>query len=280
MTMAAILSWAHIPCTLDETCFFIAADFDKATWQEDTRAFLETCRTLKLPVALERSRCWAMAGTFGYFSVNLFQQRWRNWDDIFLTLTMERRPDIGLDSYDRFFPNQDTLPRGGFGNLIALPLQKRPRDLGNSVFLDDRLVSFSDQWAFLSSVRRMSRDEIEEIVRRAEAKGHVVGVRFAPDDEEQNDAVPWSAPPSRRRVETAITGPLPSQLELVLGNEIYVAKDTLPPAFRNKLIRLAAFQNPEFYKVQAMRLPTYNKPRIIACARLSEAYRFAARLLG
>jgi len=181
-----------------------------------------------------------------------------------LTETMDRRPEIGLESYDRFFPNQDTLPQGGFGNLIALPLQKRPRESGNSVFLDDNLVPFPDQWTYLSSIRSIGRREVEGVVRSAEAKGHVVGVQFAPDDED--DVSPWAAPPSRRRADSAIAGPLPQQMELILGNQIYIAKDDLSPSLRNRLIRLAAFQNPEFYKAQAMRLPTYEKPRIIACA--------------
>jgi len=177
---------------------------------------------------------------------------------------MEKRPDIGLDSYDRFFPNQDTLPQGGFGNLIALPLQKRARDRGNSVFLDEKLVPYSDQWAFLSGLNKISRDEVDTIVRDAEKCGRVVGVRLALTEE--NDEEPWTSPPSRRRKAPPITVPLPTSLELVLGNEIYIAKDVLPPALRNRLIRLAAFQNPEFYKAQAMRLPTYDKPRVIACA--------------
>ncbi len=177
---------------------------------------------------------------------------------------MERRPEIGLGSYDRLFPNQDTVPQGGFGNLIALPLQKIPRESGNSVFLDDELNPIQDQWEFLSSIRKIAREEVEELVRRAETNGHVVGVRFAPDDDE--DIAPRTFPPSRRRAVEAIPGPLPATLELVLGNDIYVPKNALPPALRNRLIRLAAFQNPEFYKAQAMRLPTYDKPRIIACA--------------
>ncbi len=65
---------------------------------------------------------------------------------------MEHRPDVGLDSYDRFFPNQDTLPQGGFGNLIALPSQKKARDLGNSVFVNEDLIAYEDQWAFLSGL--------------------------------------------------------------------------------------------------------------------------------
>src|SRR5208337_3160359 len=93
----------------------------------------------------------------------------------------------------------------------------------------------------------------------------VLGVRLAPKGDEDEEA-PWMTPPSRRRTDTSIGGPLPKTLELILDNQIYIPKDALPPALRNRLIRLAAFQNPEFYKAQAMRLPTYDKPRIVACA--------------
>ena len=169
-----------------------------------------------------------------------------------------------LDSYDRLFPSQDTLPVGGFGNLIALPLQKRFRELGNSVFLDERFVPHSDQWKFLSLIRRIRRQEVEEIVHRADIKGQIIGVRLAPESEEDEDT-PWKKP-SRSRTKVSIIGPLPESLELILGNQIYVPKDVLPPALRNRLIRLAAFQNPEFYRLQGLRLPTYDRPRIIACA--------------
>ena len=151
------------------------------------------------------------------------------------------------------------------GNLIALPLQKRARERGHSVFLDERFAPFPDQWEFLSSIRKISRREVEEIVRLAEAKGRVIGVRLAPEGDE-DEAAPWLTPPSRRRKDAPILGPLPKTLELTLGNEVYIPKEVLPPALRNRLIRLAAFQNPEFYKAQAMRLATYDKPRIIACA--------------
>ncbi|MDP9175729.1 MAG: DEAD/DEAH box helicase family protein [Planctomycetota bacterium] len=255
------------PMLLDETCFFLAADFDKATWQEDAKGFLDTCKQLSLPAALERSRSGNGGHIWLFFREPVPATLARKLGAHLLTETMVRRPDVGLDSYDRFFPNQDTLPHGGFGNLIALPLQKRPRDRGNSVFLDDQFLPFLDQWSFLSSIRKLSRNEVEAVVRIAEAKGHVVGVQFAPDGEEENDSAPWTAPPSRRRRDTEIMGPLPEKLELILGNEIYIAKDLLSPALRNRLIRLAAFQNPEFYKAQAMRIPTYDKLRIIACAQ-------------
>lgn len=117
---------------------------------------------------------------------------------------------------------------------------------------------------FLSQIRRLERCRIEDVVRRAEGKGRIVGVRLALPDVE--DTAPWAAPPSRRRREIPISEPLPANLELVLGDGVYVATAAMPPALRNRLLRLAAFQNPEFYKAQAMRLPTYDKPRIIACA--------------
>jgi superfamily II DNA or RNA helicase/very-short-patch-repair endonuclease len=177
---------------------------------------------------------------------------------------MEARPDIGLDSYDRLFPNQDTMPQGGFGSLIALPLQKGPRKQDNSVFLDDDFVPWSDQWAFLASVRRLGRAQVERIVEDAERRGRILGVRLPPQDDGEDE--PWTAPPSRRRKETPINGALPATMEVVLGDQIYIAKEGLHPGLRNRLLRLAAFQNPEFYKAQAMRLSTYDKPRVIACA--------------
>ena len=253
------------PMLLDETCFFLAADFDKAAWQDDAAAFLETCRQKSLPVALERSRSGKGGHIWFFFDEAVPATLARKLGAYILTETMERRPDIGLDSYDRFFPNQDTLPQGGFGNLIALPLQKGPRESGNSVFLDARLTPLPDQWEFLSSIRRIKRSEVEDRVRLAEAKGQVIAVRLAPESDEV-EAAPWTAPPSRRRRDAPIAGPLPKTLELTLGNQIYIAKEGLPPALRNRLIRMAAFQNPEFYKAQAMRLSTYDKPRIIACA--------------
>ncbi len=253
------------PMLLDETCFFVVADFDKATWQEDAAAFIETCRAMNLPAALERSRSGNGGHVWFFFREAIPAALARKLASHVLTETMERRPDVGLDSYDRFFPNQDTLPQGGFGSLIALPLQRKPRQLGNTLFLDDKLLPYEDQWAFLSDVRRIGRTEVEECVSKAEAKGQVIGVRLHPSEEE-GDALALFSPESRRRGRS-IAGPLPKQLELVLGSEIFIAKDLLPPALRNHLIRLAAFQNPEFYRAQAMRRPTYDTPRIVGCAR-------------
>ena len=252
------------PMLLDETCLFLAVDFDKESWQADAGAFVETCRTLDVPVALERSRSGNGAHVWIFFAEAVSASVARKLGSHVLTETMEQRPDLGLGSYDRFFPNQDTLPNGGFGNLIALPLQKRARDRGNSVFLDAQLNPHPDQWAFLSAIQRISRARVEALARDAESRGRVLGVRMA--IAEDDDDAPWTAPPSRRRKEPPIAGPLPKRIEVVLADQLYVPKENLPPALRNRLVRLAAFQNPEFYRAQAMRLPTYDRPRIIHCA--------------
>ena len=252
------------PMLLDESCFFLAMDFDKTHWQQDTTAVLETCRRLNVPTALERSRSGNGGHVWIFFDEAIPATIARRLGSHVLTETMERRPDIGLDSYDRFFPNQDTLPRGGFGNLIALPLQKQPRSLGNSVFLDERGTPYPDQWRFLSAIRRTSRSAVQEIVQDAGRRGRIVNVRMAmPDDDAEE---PWLTAPSRRPREPAIQGTLPKRLTLTLADQIYIEKKCLPPELRNRLVRTAAFQNPEFYKAQSMRLPTYDKPRIIACA--------------
>ncbi|MEE8543476.1 MAG: DEAD/DEAH box helicase family protein [Gammaproteobacteria bacterium] len=252
------------PLLLDETCFFLAVDFDKTGWREDAAAFLDTCRRLNLPAALERSRSGRGAHAWLFFEEAIPAALSRRLGSHILTETMERRPDVGMDSYDRLFPNQDTLPHGGFGNLIALPLQRRSRGQGNSLFLDDQFEPWADQWAFLAGVRKISRAQAERIVQDAEQRGRILGVRLPPQDGE--DEEPWTAPPSRHRRDPPIVGELPQTLELVLGNQIYIAKEGLQPGLRNRLLRLAAFQNPEFYKAQAMRLSTYNTPRVIACA--------------
>lgn len=255
------------PMLLDETCFFLAMDFDQGSWQEDVAAVLESCRQLALPAALERSRSGNGGHLWLFFEEAIPAVLARKLGAHLLTETLERRPEIGLASYDRFFPNQDTLPKGGFGNLIALPLQKHPRERGHSVFVDEHWLPYPDQWAFLSVLGKIARSDAEGIASAAEHHGRVIAVRhpaLAEDDGDYNE--PWNVPPSRERREPPLSGPLPERVQLVLGNEIYIAREGMPPALRNRLQRLAAFQNPEFYRTQAMRLSTFGKPRVISCA--------------
>ncbi len=251
------------PLLENETCWFLAADFDKKDWEPDVKAFAETCRKLKVPVAIERSRSGNGAHAWIFFSEPVPAITARQMGTHLLTETMEQRSELGFDSYDRFFPNQDTLPQGGFGNLIALPLQAKPRSDGNSVFIDDNLLPFPDQWEFLAGIQKMKPQEVSELTENAIRNGRVTGVRMIV---EEDDDPPWEQPPSRKRKEKPLTGAVPEKLDIVLENQIYFAKEQLPPSLKTRLIRIAAFQNPEFYKTQAMRLPVYNKPRIISCS--------------
>jgi len=253
------------PLLLDETCHFVAADFDGAGWREDLGAVAGAARRLGLPVACERSRSGNGGHAWIFFSESVPAVLARKLTSWLLTEAMETRPELGLASYDRLFPNQDTLPRGGFGNLIALPLQRDARAAGNSVFLDDTFTPIEDQWRNLSDVGRLSLAEVEARVRAADAAGRVLGVRAVVEDGPES-RTPWTLKPSRRALPDPLPTPLPERLDLVLGDQIYMTKSQLTPALRNRLVRLAAFQNPEFYRKQSMRLPTFQIPRIISGA--------------
>ena len=253
------------PMLADGTCWFLAADFDKKTWRQDVNTFLDACRSRQVPAAVERSRSGNGGHVWIFFAEPVPASLARRLGALLLTEAMECNPDIGFRSYDRFFPSQDTLPEGGFGNLIALPLQGRPREHGNSLFLDDDFEPLADQWAFLSSLRRLSLAEATAVADEASRQGRVMGLRLPVDDDDEE---PWSALPSRRRPPPKITGSLPERIDVVLGDQIYILRAGLPPSLVNRLIRLAAFQNPAFYSAQAMRRSTFGIPRVIACAEL------------
>lgn len=255
------------PLLTDETCRFLAVDFDKSTWQDDTRAFLETSLEMLAPAVLERSRSGNGGHIWIFFDSPIPATVARRLGSAILTRTMEKRSEVDFDSYDRFFPSQDTMPKGGFGNLIALPFEHEPREKGNTVFVDANFEPYPDQWAFLSSIKKMKIEEVNTIIRQAENSGGVIAVRRSAIGDEEED--PWSTLPSRRNTafkEESIEGPFPEKVIIVMSNMVYIEKDGLPPAMINRLMRIAAFQNPEFYRAQAMRLSTFGKPRIISCA--------------
>ena len=253
------------PMLSDGDCSFLVADFDKETWQSDAGAFLAASQSRQAPAALERSRSGNGGHVWIFFSEPVPAALARQLGSHLLTVALETNPDIGFESYDRFFPSQDTLPEGGFGNLIALPLQAGPRENGNSLFLDDNFKPHADQWTFLSSIHRMTLAEVSEIVDTASRQGRVMGLRMPL---EQEDREPWTAPPSGRKYEPTITGELPDQIEVVLADQLYIPRTGLPSGLVNRIVRLAAFQNPEFYRAQAMRRSTFGIPRVIACAEL------------
>lgn len=254
------------PLLQDETCWFLAADFDKESWADDARALLETCRSKGIAAALERSRSGNGGHVWLFFSEPVPARIARQLGAALITETMERRPEIGFASYDRLFPNQDTMPVGGFGNLIALPLQRRAREKGNSSFVDGSLRPYDDQWAFLSSLPTLSADAVFRIVDEAERSGRVLAVRMPVEDEHADE--PWRMTPSRRSETRRIEAALPESIRIVVADQVYIDRTETPPALTTRFIRLAAFQNPEFYRAQAMRLPTFGKPRIVSCAEL------------
>mgnify|MGYP000346590235 FL=1 len=248
------------PLLEDDTCYFLAADFDEADWRDDARAFMQSCEELGVPAALEISRSGNGAHAWIFFASRVSARDARRLGTAIISHTCSRTRQLKLKSYDRLFPNQDMMPKGGFGNLIALPLQKLPRESGCSVFVDADLQPYPDQWGFLASIQPMPVHDIEPTIVRATGGVHPLDVTFI-DDEDL--ATPW------KRQSTAtnmLAGQMPKSLTVTLANLVYFEKAQLPQALANRLIRLAAFQNPEFYKAQAMRMSVWDKPRVIGNA--------------
>lgn len=254
------------PLSADETCRLLAVDFDKSAWRADAEVFLAVCRDLELPVALERSRSGNGCHIWMFFDENLPAALARKLGTLIITKSLDKRYQMGFGSYDRLFPNQDTMPKGGYGNLIALPLQKSPRESGNTVFLDGNFEPYSDQWSYLTSIKKISLQMITDIVGE-NARGSIFGgIKSVADPDGYTEDDPWTRPPSKRKDEPDFSGIMPESVKIVLSNMVYIEKKNLPARVVKYLFGLAAFQNPEFYKAQMMRLSTFGKPRVICCA--------------
>ncbi|MFD1849067.1 TOTE conflict system archaeo-eukaryotic primase domain-containing protein [Oceanobacillus bengalensis] len=232
------------PLLKDNTCWFLAVDFDKKAWKEDASVCLNVCKELNVPASMEISRSGNGCHIWIFFDVPISAADARKLGNMVLTRTLENGYQAGISSFDRLFPSQDTLPEGGFGNLIALPLQKGPRKNSNSVFVDEHFRPYPNQWEYLASVRKMSKAEVENLVKDIRHEEKI----------------------------SEINQPLPHKLEVILKNGIYIQKDGLPREFANKLIQLATFSNPAFYKAQSRRLSTYKIPRTLKCADIFEDY--------
>ncbi len=248
------------PLLTDDSCHFLAVDFDEAQWREDVRAFARSCGDLGVPVALEISRSGQGAHAWVFFSAQVSARDARRLGTAIISHACSSTRQLQLSSYDRLFPNQDTLPKGGFGNLIALPLQKRPRENGCSVFVDSELRPYPDQWAHLATLQTMAPRDIDPTILRATDGAHPLDISFI---DEEDLATPWQRAPAPS---PQIAGTMPESLTVTLANQVYFEKAQLPPSLANRLIRLAAFQNPEFHRAQAMRMSVWDKPRVIACA--------------
>lgn len=251
------------PILPDDTCYFLAIDFDDDGWQENVSAVRNVCAEWKIPCGVERSRSGEGAHLWVFFEEVVPCATARKLGSALLTAAMEREGKLKLDAYDRMFPCQDTLPNGGFGNLIALPLQGQARKKGNSLFVDEKFIPYPDQWAYLSSMKKLSKESIDALVKEhghGDALGNLCTV--------ESESKPWE---KKRRVTLSALDFYGVQ-HIVRANMLYILENGFAPRVRNQLLRLAAFRNPEFYKAQAMRLPIYDKPRIICAAEERDGY--------
>lgn len=250
------------PMLIDETCYFLCVDFDDKEYEKDVLAFCEICDELKVPAYTERSRSGCGAHVWIFFVAPVPAAMARKLGSLLLTKAMKHRSELSFSSYDRLFPNQDTMPNGGFGNLIALPLQGKARKQGNSVFVDRNFNPYPDQWAYLSGIRKLDITSIEEILNAA-SQNDILGTLI-----DESPEKPWE--PEQRAILSK--NDFPDTLDVIRSNMLYIPKAGLSANAQNQIKRLAAFKNPDFYKAQAMRLPIYDKPRIICTADMPQSY--------
>lgn len=258
------------PLLQDETCPFLCIDLDEEGWQDDARSLLRSGELLGIPAYLERSRSGEGGHLWIFFERPLPASLARKLGDALITKSNQGPQPLSLQSYDRMFPNQDTMPAFGYGNLIALPLQKYPLSQGNSAFLDHNMMPYADQWELLKSIRKIDVATVEHIVGEAARQNALMSVARPREDSDtasSDNPDPWSLLPSRRKYgDTLLQRPFPAMFKITLGNFVYIEKKGLSKTHLNRFTRLAAFQNPQFFANQALRLSTYNIPRIICCA--------------
>ncbi|MFZ3130138.1 MAG: DEAD/DEAH box helicase family protein, partial [Desulfosporosinus sp.] len=249
------------PLCLDETCYFLAIDFDDGEWQKDISQFREVCSEFDLSVAIERSRSGNGAHAWIFFESPIAATLARKLGSALLTYAMNKRHEITFKSYDRFFPNQDTMPRGGLGNLIALPLQKAARSKNNSVFIDANFEPFNDQWEFMATIQKLSEDDVTMLISKL-CNGNELGILKR--DAQEEPQKPWETINTVKLSEDDFS----QTIKIVKANMLFILKTGISHRALNLIKRLAAFNNPEFYKAQAMRMPIYKKkiPRIISCS--------------
>lgn len=249
----------------DNTCNFLCCDFDDKScehgYQDDVRAYVSVCRDWNIPAYIERSRSGNGAHVWILFSEPIPARQARRLGNAMLTEAMEREGRMSFKSYDRFFPNQDFMPAGGFGNLVALPLQGKARKKGNSVFVNDDCVPFANQWAYLQDMKKMSAAEVEKLVSRydKEPLGEL---------SKSSESTPWERPQPRPMTKADF----PKSITITRSSGIYIPTLGLSAKVVNHLKRLVAFKNPEFYAKLGMRLPVYNLPRIVSCSEMKDGY--------
>ena len=261
------------PMLPNETCRFLAFDFDAKNCspddlRRDVAAIREVCAENDIDMAVERSRSGKGIHFWIFFDEPIAASAARKFGSSVITNAMSKHHGLSFKTYDRLIPSQDNLPKGGFGNLIAIPLQRDPRQNGNSEFIDENFISYPDQWGYLSQIKRYTLQEIEQFIRQLAPGGELGQLASAAETEEDK---PWEAK-NPKEVSTLKKSDLPHSVDMVLANMLYIKKEGFKNPALNTLKRLAAFRNPEFYKAQAMRMTTHDKPRIIDCSQDTAEY--------
>jgi superfamily II DNA or RNA helicase len=230
-----------------DKCCWLAADFDGPEAVFDALMYVKAGRKLKVPVALEVSRSGVGAHTWTFFTSPVPAELARRLGTGLLREAMAMRGRMTLASYDRLFPSQDLLPAGGMGNLIAAPLFRPARRNGATVFLDmQTLEPHEDQWAYLSTLGRMTPRELKSAADRT---GRV---------EVATEVTRLVTPAS------TATRPLAAPvLRMRLAAGIRLEQADLTPELAATLRHAASMRNPLFYQRQRMRASTYNIPRFL-----------------
>lgn len=250
---------------LDNNCSFLCTDFDdkscKYGYKDDVLAFVGVCRDWQIPYAIERSRSGNGAHVWVFFEEPLPAFKARRLGNAILTEAMNRDGRMSFNSYDRFFPNQDRMPEGGFGNLVALPLQGQARKNLNSVFVDDDFLAYKDQWTFLYNIKKLREDYVDK-----QLSLHVNEEFGALST--SSESKPWVTP----TLQNVTKADFYADMEIFKADKIYIPLKSISAKVLNHLKRIAAFKNPEFYSKQALRLSTYSVPRIISCFDITDEY--------
>lgn len=249
----------------DNNCAFLCADFDdkncKYGYKEDVLAYVGVCREWLIPYAIERSRSGNGAHVWIFFEAPLPASKARRLGNAILTEAMTHNGQMSFNSYDRFFPNQDYLPEGGFGNLVALPLQGQARRKENSVFVDNDFLVYKDQWAFLYNLKKIQESTIDQLLR-LHSQEELGKLSMSSENK------PWVTPLPQNITQKDFH----TKVEIIKADKLYIPLKAVSAKVLNHLKRIAAFKNPEFYSKQALRLSTYAIPRIISCFDITNEY--------